>query len=158
MPIRIRPRAGGTLIAWESRFSGGDDFYFGDQEEMGLGLRMATPLTVKSGGRIANSDGLVNEPQVWGQQADWCDYSGTIDGQPVGVLIVPGRDNFRRSWFHARDYGLLVANPFGVNAFTKGTPSKITVKRGETLRLRFGVLIHAGAIDLPAAMKDFEGM
>src|SRR5262245_13724718 len=83
--IRIRPRGGGWLIVWDSTFSGPDDFYFGDQEEMGLGIRVATPLAVKNGGRMTNSDGLQNEKQVWGKQADWCDYSGAIDGQAVGV-------------------------------------------------------------------------
>ena len=143
----------GTAIGWESSFNGPDDFYFGDQEEMGLGVRVATPLTVKNGGQIIDSDGRINEKQVWGKQADWCDYSGTIDGVQVGVMIVPHPKNFRRSWFHARDYGVLVANPFGQKAFTKGEASKVVVRKGETFTLRFGVLIHRGEIDPEAAYK-----
>ena len=54
-------------------------------------------------------------------------------------------ENFRPSWFHARDYGLLAANPFGRAAFNKGEPSKVVVKPGESLRLRYGMLVHAGA-------------
>ena len=128
--ISIRQQPGGTLIDWASEFSGPEEFTFGDQEEMGLGVRVATPLTVKNGGQILNSDGLKNEKQVWGKQADWCDYSGVIDGEPVGVAIFPSPQNFRRSWFHARDYGVLVANPFGQNAFTKGEKSKVVVPQG----------------------------
>ena len=123
--LRFEPRPGAYLISWDSRFSGPEEFYFGDQEEMGLGFRVATPMAVKNGGRIVNSDGLVNEPQVWGKQADWCEYSGTIDGHAVGLLLMPAPANFRRSWFHARDYGVLVANPFGENAFTKGPKSRV---------------------------------
>ena len=143
----------GTVVGWESNFSGPDDFYFGDQEEMGLGVRVASPLAVKNGGQIVNSDGLMNEKQVWGKQADWCDYSGTIDGAQAGVMIVSHPKNFRRSWFHARDYGLLVANPFGQKAFTMGPPSNVVVRKGETLSLRFDVVIHRGALNAEAILK-----
>src|SRR5439155_12689016 len=113
--------------------------------------RMATGLTVTDGGVITNSDGLTNEKQVWGKQADWCDYSA----KGVGIMLMPDPRSFRRSWFHARDYGLLVANPFGRQAFTNGEPSRVVVKRGETLTLRFGVLVHDGNLDRHAAYQDF---
>ena len=61
----------GVLMLWESSFSSEHgEFYFGDQEEMGLGVRMATPLAVRSrsGGRILDSAGRRNEAEVWGQQ------------------------------------------------------------------------------------------
>jgi hypothetical protein len=67
--------------------------------------------------------------------------------------------NFRPSWFHARDRGLLVANPFGRAAFHKGEPSKVVVKPGDKLQLRYGVLIHASPEDAPtdlaAAYHDY---
>jgi hypothetical protein len=153
--IVIRAQSNGTLLTWDSQFSGKDELAFDDQEEMGLGVRVATPITVKNGGTILNSDGLKNEPQVWGKQSDWCDYSGTIDGQPVGILLMPDPKNFRRSWFHSRDYGVLVANPFGRKAFTKGEKSLVVVKPGESFRLRFGILVHSGATDLPAAYSEW---
>jgi hypothetical protein len=149
--IRIRATHHGNLIEWESKFSGAEDFTFGDQEEMGLGIRVATDLTVTHGGLITSSDGRKNERDVWGRPADWCDYSGG----GVGVMLMPDPHNFRRSWFHGRDYGLLVANPFGRNAFTKGEPSQVVVKRGETLNLRFGVLVHDNNLDRQAAYQDF---
>ena len=48
-----------------------------------------------------------------------------------------------------------MANPFGRQAFTKGEPSRVVVKRGETLKLRFGVLVHDGDLDRHAAYQDF---
>ncbi|HEX3727079.1 MAG TPA: DUF6807 family protein [Pirellulales bacterium] len=149
--IHIEPQKGATLLSWDSQFSGSDNFYFGDQEEMGLGVRVATALAVKNGGRIVNSDGLENEAQVWGKPANWCNYGGAISGRQAGVLLMADPRNFRRSWFHARDYGLLVANPFGQKAFTGGLASQVTVSKGDTLRLRFAVLFHAGEIDPAAA-------
>ena len=61
---------GVNTSAWSPEGTGRD---FGTQEEMGLGVRLATPLTVKSGnGRITNSVGGTNEKGTWGQAADWC--------------------------------------------------------------------------------------
>ena len=133
---------------------------FGDQEEMGFGVRVATPLSVKQGGRILNADGDRDERQVRGKPSDWCDYSGTTAGRLAGVTLMTDPGNFRRSWFHARDYGLLVANPFGRKALTKGPESRVTVKRGETFRMGFGVLLHASpdgkSPDLSAAYRDYR--
>jgi hypothetical protein len=78
----IRPLGDGYLIThrtycWNKESA---PIAFGDQEEMGLGLRLATPLVVKGGsGTITNSAGRKNEKEVWGQQADWCDYSGIVE-------------------------------------------------------------------------------
>lgn len=150
--VWARPQA--TLLTWESEFQGQHEFYFGDQEEMGLGIRVATPITVKHAGTLTNSLGGVNEKQVWGQQAAWCDYSGQIDGARAGMMIVPDPLNFRPSWFHARDYGLLVANPFGVRAFSGGDPGRVTIPVGKTLKLRFAVVVHAGDVGLAQCASD----
>jgi hypothetical protein len=140
----IEPRADRVLLAIDVEFSGEREFYFGDQEEMGLGVRVASPLRVRGGsGRILSSDGKTNEKEVWGQPAQWGDYSGTIDGRRAGLLLMPHPENFRTSWLHARDYGLLVANAFGRNALTGGEKSKVVVRPGDKLRLRYGVLIYS---------------
>jgi hypothetical protein len=149
--VAVRSRDSGYWLVLDSRFSGPEDFYFGDQEEMGLGLRVATPLAVKNGGALLNSEGRSGEKQIWGRQADWCDYGGTIDGRPVGVTLIPDPANFRRAWFHARDYGFVAANPFGQQAFTKGDKSRVEVRKGDSLRLRFAVRVHADPGDLTAA-------
>ena len=153
--IVIHARDKGVLLLLDSTFSHPDGLFFGDQEEMGLGVRVATSMAAKQGGRITNSDGHKNEKQVWGKQADWCDYRGKIGAQQAGIVLMPHPENFRRSWFHARDYGLLVANPFGQSAFSKGPKSKIDIKPGESLRLRFGVFIYDGEIDPAAAYRDY---
>lgn len=137
--------SGGTcLLTYESEFTGEEEFYFGDQEELGLGVRVRNELRVKGGeGRIQNADGLVDEANVWGKQSDWCDYSGTVDGRRLGLLLMPSPQNFRQSWCHARDYGFMAANPFGRNAFTRGEKSRVPVEPGETFRLRYGVLVYS---------------
>lgn len=119
---------------------------FGDQEEMGLGVRMATGLSEKTakGSVLTDSEFRTTASAVWGKPGDWCDYSGVIDGKPAGVTVFSHVGNFRKPWWHARDYGLLVANPFGRKAFTGGEPSQISVEPGQDLHLRYGVVVHDG--------------
>ena len=60
---------------------------------------------------------------------------------------------------HARDYGFMAANPFGRKAMHKGEESKIIVKPGESLHLRFGVWIYEtepdAEIDIEAAYRKY---
>jgi hypothetical protein len=56
---------------------------------------------------------------------------------------VPDPANGRPSWWHNRDYGVFVANPFGQRSVPGGGPARLAVKQGEQLRLRFGVLLHS---------------
>jgi hypothetical protein len=154
--VRVLVRPAGYLIVWDSTFEPeAAEVAFGDQEEMGLGVRVATPLAVKTGGRMTGSGGEQNEAGVRGKPLDWCDYSGTVDGKPAGVMLMPDPGNFRPSWFHARDYGFVAANPFGRKSVGRGEASRVVVKRGEPLRLRFGVLLHSGETDRKAAYRDF---
>lgn len=148
--VRFEPLEVGYVIHWRSTFrSQQTALTFGDQEEMGLGVRVATPLAVVKGGQIVDSEKRRNGAEVWGKQADWCEYGGTQEGRHVGIVLMPGPRNFRRAWFHARDYGLLVANPFGRQAFTKGQPSQVVTPAGQDFVLEFDVLVYDTAQDKP---------
>ncbi|MHC4742956.1 MAG: DUF6807 domain-containing protein [Planctomycetota bacterium] len=160
--ITILNRPTGWLILWDSEFSSEkDSFYFGDQEEMGLGVRVATPIVVKSkkGGRILDDKGNINEKQIWGKPSLWCDYAGPIEGEFAGLMIMPDPDNFAPCRWHVRDYGFMAANPFGKKAFKLGETAKTIVEKGKSLRLGFGILVHGSkdekAIDFDASYKDY---
>ncbi len=157
----ISARARGYLLIWDASFSSDKgDLVFGDQEEMGLGVRVATAIAEKRGGVIRTSSGGRGAAATWGKIAEWSDYSGTIGGLRAGILLMPDPGNFRPCWFHNRDYGLMVANPFGRSAFTGGEKSSVVVKKRETFRLRFGILLHAGEtteeLDLAAEYQYFQ--
>lgn len=164
--VLVRPA--GYLLLWDSTFFSDHEFCFGDQEEMGLGFRVATPLRVRSKtadnlppgqGTMIDSHNRKNEKEIGRNSADWCDCSGPLDGKHIGMTIFCHPKNFRPSWFHARDYGLLEANPFGRQAFRQGDVSKIVVKPGESLRLRYGILLHSDSPgnppNLPEAYQDY---
>lgn len=157
--ILIRPS--GTLLMTHSTFSSdANDLAFGDQEEMGLGVRVNTKFTVQYGkGHLINAEGLKEEKGTWGQASQWVDYSGVVDEKAVGVTIMPDPANFRPSWFHTRDYGLMAANAFGREAMKQGEKSSTVIRKGEKFNLGYGVLIHCNPkgkmTDIHAAYKDY---
>jgi hypothetical protein len=130
----------GYCLIWTANLMAGSmPLILGDQEEMGLGVRVATNMTEKNGGQILNSDGKTTAKETWGKSAAWVDYSKTSDGKRLGVLLMPDQANFKTSWFHNRDYGLMVANSFGNQAFTQGEPSAIVIKANESLQLKYAI-------------------
>ena len=138
----IRHAKDGWLLTYDCDFTAPTDFYFGDQEEMGLGVRLATLLIEKNGGQLRNSAGQVGAKSTWGQPAIWCDYSGNIDGKWAGITILANGKTPRVPWWHNRNYGLMVANQFGRKAMKQGEKSQYKVKGGSTLQLSFTVIIH----------------
>ncbi len=143
--LSLRTLPSGHLLIWDATFRAGEkSLVFGDQEEMGFGARLATPLIENNGGVITSSTGKKTARATWGQPADWIDYSGKPDGTPAGITLLASPGNFRPSWWHNRDYGLMVANPFGREAMRRGAKSAVEVKPGETLRLVFGAMLHDG--------------
>jgi hypothetical protein len=144
------------LLVWDATFRSDDgDFTFGDQEEMGFGARVATPLTEKADGMILDSAGLRTAEATWGQAAKWCDYARRGE-RSAGITLLTSPENFRESWWHNRDYGLFVANPFGRAALKQGEKSAVTVERGKDFRLVFGAAFHDGGKYDPAeAYRQF---
>jgi putative membrane-bound dehydrogenase-like protein len=150
--FELHARPAGWLLSWEATFqSDTREFSFGDQEEMGFGARVATPLTEKNGGVITSSTGRRTAASTWGQAAAWCDYSGKLGTHPVGITLIPDADNFRASWWHNRDYGVFVANPFGRAAMKQGDKSSVTIPRGQPFRIGFTAVIHEGLAFNPEA-------
>ena len=90
---------------------------------------------------------------------NWIDCNGTAEGEWIGMAIMPDPGNFRASWYHARDYGLIVASAFGQEAMKAGPKSEVPVSKGEELRLRYGVLIPSSdsktSIDLNKTYQRF---
>ncbi|MFO1065470.1 MAG: DUF6807 family protein [Pirellulales bacterium] len=160
--ITLIARPAGWMLVWKADFSPqGEALVFGDQEEMGFGVRVATKITEKSGGRILSSTGAVSAKETWGKTAAWCDTQGRIEGRDqanlCGVLLMASEMNFRSSWWHNRDYGLMVANPFGREAMNQGEQSRYEVKVGERLSLTFGAMLHSGReIDPQAEFAVFS--
>lgn len=125
------------------------DVTFGDTKEGTMGLRSHPALNLKgkvATGHALNSEG-VKDAAIWGKAARWVDYSGTIDGKAVGIACFDHPSNLRHpTTWHARDYGLIAANPFGLSDFEKKPKGSgdHTIKKGESLTLRYRWLFHTG--------------
>jgi len=63
---------------------------FDDRKDAGLLIRVPTTMAVdsKAGGRIVNSDGLVDK-DAWSKPARWCDYHGPVAGEAGGTGQMP---------------------------------------------------------------------
>ncbi len=141
---QFEKNADGYLLRVDNRFSGDEVFEFGVIEEMGLAIRVATPIMVKGqGGAILSGRGGVNEKGTWGKVDDWWDYHGPIGGRSVGLQVMSGNGD-HEVWSHSRDYGVLVANPLPVDR-AENRGKSIVVEPGEEFRLRFGVQVHEHA-------------
>jgi hypothetical protein len=105
---------------------------------------------------ITNAEGLAGEKALWGKPSNWCDYSGAVGEEKVGVAILDHPENPRHPvrW-HARNYGLFAANPFGLSVFTndKSQNGAMPLERGKSLRYRYRVIIHPGDVK-DAAIAD----
>ena len=130
---------------------------FGDTKEGSFGVRVPDSFATSaegSTGTVSSSDGTTAEPKkkgtlkLWGQLADWNDYSGKVSESTAGIAIFDHPKNPHRAAWHTRDYGLMAANPFGraESGFPsqKGKTELVKIKKGESLHLRYAIYTHTG--------------
>ena len=141
-------------------FAAIDTVVFRDTKEGTFALRMATaleeppvkpqdkPSAPARTGTLVNAQGGEREANVWGKRSEWVDYSGELDGEKVGVVMMDHPGNPRHpTYWHSRGYGLHSINPFGVSDFLndKTQNGSLTLAPGEHVRFRYRVVIHPGA-------------
>jgi hypothetical protein len=129
---------------------------FGDTKEGTMALRVRPELnsTQAKGGPPATghylNDSGDRDAAAWGKPAAWVDLSGTLDGKTLGIACFDHPANLRHPCcWHARDYGLFAANPFGLHDFT-GAPAgsgRFELPAGKSLTFRHRWLLHAGDAD-----------
>jgi hypothetical protein len=126
--------------------AGKDPVRFGDTKEGTFAVRLNPQLDAPDG-KMVNSEGGQGEEQVWGKRANWVDVDGVVDGDQLGVAVFDSPDSYLHpTYWHARGYGLLAANPFGLSYFYND-PKKdgsYTLPAGQSIRFRYRVLIHEG--------------
>ncbi len=129
--------------------AGAEEVVFGDTKEGTMALRVNPLLNFK--GAVAKGTALTSEGKsgaaAWGTKARWVNYTAPMEGGVTGVACFdhPSNLRFPTTW-HARDYGLIAANPFGLHDFEKkpkGT-GDFTLKKGESFSLRYRWLFHRG--------------
>jgi hypothetical protein len=145
------------IIDFDFDFAAIEKVVFRDTKEGAFAMRMATvleepPLKPKPGGlprtgRLLNAQGREGESNVWGKRSEWVDYSGQIEGEKVGVVMMDHPCNPRHpTYWHSRGYGLHAINPFGVSDFLndKTQNGSLTIEPGRHVRFRYRVVVHPG--------------
>ena len=145
------------IIDFDFDFAAIDTVVFRDTKEGTFAMRMATvldepPAKPKTGestrtGRLRNAQGGEGEGNVWGKRSEWVDYSGLLDGERVGVVMMDHPGNPRHpTYWHSRGYGLHSINPFGLSDFLndKTQNGSLTIERGQHVRFRYRVVVHPG--------------
>ncbi len=166
--IHFVDRPEGRLFAFEIALTASVcPIRFGDTKEGSFGIRVHDELrpSEKTGAVVTTMDGKQIVPPakdnlaIWGQPADWVDYSGRVDGKAVGVAVFDYPGNPHANW-HARAYGLNAANPFGRQGSgfpaQKGKTELITMDKDSTLKLDYGVYAHSGDAKAGKVAEAFE--
>jgi methane monooxygenase PmoA-like len=134
----------------------------GGTKEGTFAIRVVKALAPPTG-HMVNSDGATGEKGIWGRRADWVDYYGNVAGEIVGLAILDHPENLRHpTYWHARQYGLLAANPFGLREFLhdRHQDGSYVVPADGSLTLRYRVIIHHGDFreaDVAGAYKRYAG-
>jgi hypothetical protein len=68
----------------------------------------------------------------------------------MGIAVFDHSSNLRHpTTWHARDYGLVAANPFGLHDFSKKNPQgagKFTLQAGATQTWKYGFFLYKGIL------------
>ncbi|MCI0331638.1 MAG: PmoA family protein [Planctomycetes bacterium] len=143
-------------------------------------------VDAKLGGRIVNSEGQTDEaawgmPAKWvnytgpvttvagvsdpGRNANAAAAAATGVTDPshsetLGIAIYSHPKSFRpEPRWHVRTYGLFTANPFGQQDFPKpelNDQGPVTIKKGDSLTLRYRVLLHRGTTNRTSINAAFD--
>ena len=148
---------------------------FGDTKEGTFAIRTHPSLRLKkdksvaattANGQAINSAGDRGK-EVWGKRAKWVYYWADMDGDEAtrdtrGVAIFDHPENLRHpTTWHARDYGLIAANPFGLHDFLKQEKGSgdVVVTQDQPLELRYLILFSQGKLseaDLESMFENYS--
>lgn len=114
---------------------------------------MDPALAVTGGGAMINAEGATGEKGTFGKPSPWIDCSGKRNQKIEGMAILQHPTNkwYPSPWF-TRDYGFFSPTPMFWPADEKAT----VLKKGETIQLRYRVLIHSGDHETARIADEFK--
>jgi hypothetical protein len=121
------------------------------QEEVILTDAQGNPATIKKmsndgiTGNFRSSEGITGEA-VFGTRGKWVELKGIIGDEKISLVMVdhPHNPGFPAYW-HARGYGLLLANPLGASDYTNGkNVMNFSIPAGKSATFRYRIIINSG--------------
>lgn len=118
-----------------------------------LSVRMDPALAVVNGGTMINAEGDLGEKGTFGKASPWMDCYGKRGDKIEGMAIIqhPSNNWYPSPWF-TRDYGFFSPTPMFWPADGKTT----ILKKGETIKLKYRVLVHSGTNETAKIAKEFK--
>jgi hypothetical protein len=101
-------------------------------------LRLETKWSGENGGTITTDMDTKGQQETNLNVAKWIDYSNTVDGETAGVAVFQWPDGKEHRWL-TREYGC-----FGPRRPDEQSGKPFTLRKGESIRQRVGVLVHRG--------------
>ncbi|QDU12073.1 PmoA family protein [Gimesia aquarii] len=135
------------LLTYNITFTAGaKSVVFEDTKEGLFGIRLPNGMREKEEGSVENNTGIKGTKDNWGKPTEWIDYYGPLNGKVYGVTLMDSPQNYKKSRYHVRNYGLFTISPFGDHAYTnkKQPTDPKHLKAGEKLNLKYGIYIHSG--------------
>lgn len=114
-------------------------------------IRMHPQFSVQKGGKLVSSEGGENQKGTHNKVAKWCDYSNTVEGVTEGLAFFVHPENGPPRRWLTRDYGC-----FGPRRPDAQSGKKFTVKKGDALTMRVGVLVHKGDLKAAKVAEHFQ--
>jgi len=139
------------FIDMDLTFNAVEDIHFGKTNFGLLGVRVSKTMGVHDGGgNITNSEGDIDEEQVFGKRARWCDYSGPVTPTEWnGITIFDHPSNYdhpfatlkgRPVHWHVRNDGWMCPSLFFETA--------LNLPAGQKLSVKYRLFVHVGAADV----------
>jgi hypothetical protein len=115
--------------------------------------RIDPDLAVINGGTMIDSEGNSGEKGTFGKSAGWIDCYGRRMNKSEGIAILQHPSNYwyPSPWF-TRDYGFFSPTPM----FWPPNDKNITLKKGESVKLRYRVIVHLGDHKEAKIADEFE--
>lgn len=147
--LDLKTIEGAYVIDVESRLSAAEwDLSLGPTRHAYFNLRVAESIAVTSGGRVRDDRGHSGGEAVSGSGARWVHYNGPVGGGNwAGLALFPDPRDHRDPYWFVSDWGVVTVGPFRLE--------KRDIRQGETMALRYRVLLHDGDLAADAIAAHY---
>ncbi len=113
-------------------------------------LRLEKEWSGENGGKLITDTGAKGQEATNLKTARWIDYSNTVEGETAGVAVFQWPDGKEHRWL-TREYGC-----FGPRRPDERSGKPFTLKKGESITQRVGVLVHKGDLKESRVAERYE--
>jgi hypothetical protein len=113
-------------------------------------IRMHPRFSGENEGNITADNNATSEEATNMKTARWIDYSNTVEGTTEGLAVFQFPDGKEHRWL-TREYGI-----FGPRRPDEQSSKPFTLKKGESITQRIGILVHSGDVRTGRVAERYE--